>query len=164
MSWTQFMWEGQDSQHFVVKVLFAEYMSMSYQISKKRSKIQKSKIGAKVLHCCAKRAPTNPQRERRRFARLCSRNSQSSVLFELFFENILECCPMWSYHLSKWCPPVIHRATFVEKYKLKAFCQIFMFEWPGISHKLLHTWAHTYFTGKLKTLCQNCECLCPISL
>ena len=41
-SWTQFMWEGHDSQHIVVKVLFAEYVNVLLNQQKKRSKIQKS--------------------------------------------------------------------------------------------------------------------------
>ena len=115
--------------------------------AKKRSKIQKSKIGAKILHCCAKRAPTSPQRESRRFARLCSRNSRSRFSLNNF-ENIWSVVQRSDVKLSfvvvvSSCASQSNIFFFLKStYKLKAFCQIFMFEWLGINHKYLHTWAH----------------------
>ena len=42
-SWTQFMWEGHDSQHFVVKVLFAEYVNVLLNQQKKGPKYKRAK-------------------------------------------------------------------------------------------------------------------------
>ena len=42
-SWTQFMWEGHDSQHFVVKVLFAEYVNVFVNQQNKGPKYKRAK-------------------------------------------------------------------------------------------------------------------------
>ena len=54
------MWEGHDSQHFVVKVLFAEYMSMSYQISKKKVKNTKEQNRSKNIALLCKTGTDQP--------------------------------------------------------------------------------------------------------